>query len=854
MRQDAIQNATIFLGRIDITTEDCLIFTFVIIAVAFALYSFKGEYKLIYNKIILKMGEFEKSYTKAKDSFDKNELKEAMAIVENSLNSHNLPSEWKEKFKELKLLINDGLRRLELNEKIDNLLKEYKFGDAEQLVQKVLYIDESFKNTLYKKITDAHIVFIKLRIDNSIKNNQYIEAITAIEDLCNRFGTEKHIKDYVNDLAKNRLSVSTTEININDIRDIINKTEAIPLLRESSFLKELKTKLKEEIYKKTINDVDHSLNEFDLNKANGIINKCSTELTSRQKKELKDRINETQNSRPYRIHILKREIMPFIEREEFRKAQEKIENAENYYKDSFPELFELLDEAKDAYYLKNKQEEIRSIVDITNNKINNFDFCDDDISTLKEKINEDPRILEIFKDDYDRIIECYNNAKAAILKEESYYGDFPIINIGGFNVPKITDEGEDADPLIDINEKRNWGIISVFDGLGGAGGVDYTHNMSKERHKGAYWASRFVRESIEKLMHNRPKGEEPLEYIEKNIKGFIINYLNEKIKEFTIANSDVKAKDMDFVFPTTMALCVYKLEDSKLTINCYWAGDSRIYLFDGHKFIFLTIDDSEAGGDPFSTVNADLPMNNKISQNKVFHINKSVYIHELKNDIPISLIATTDGCYGYYLNPIEFEHMLLSCLINEESSNYMGRIQQSVIDNGQQDDLSMAITVIGGEKEYSINNFKILAADRLNNPVFINYFNWRKKQKHDKIELENRLATLGDTVKYKRDLGVHSREFIANVQSYLSKISTLNNGAIDIGIDEIQERINKLLNEELKPLVADECYSNDIDSYKKCKSDISAFNICSKDENECWYQEYKKIIEIIGTENIKRIC
>lgn len=855
MRQDTIQNATNFLGRNDISTNECLIiFTFTIIVVAFVLYSLRDKYKLIYNKIILKMGEFEKSYRRAKDYFEKKEFEEAMLIVDSSLNFHDLPTEWNKQFNKLKLQINDGLRQLELNERIESLLKEYKFGDAVQLVKKELYIDESFKNALYQKITDAHIVFIKLRIDNSINNNQILEAITAIKDLCNRFGKVKHVKDYVNDLAKNRLSLSTSEVNIDYIKDLIKNAETIPLLCESSFITELKLKLTKEIYKKAETDIDDALIEFDLNKANEIVNKCFTELTSRQIKELKDRIKETQNSRPYRIHILKREIMPFIKREEFRKAQEKIENAENYYKDSFPELFQMLNKAEDAYNLKKKQEEIRHIIKKIEKKINDFDFCDDDISALKRKINEDPHILEIFKDDYDRIIECSDKAKDAILKEESYYGEFPIINLGGFNVPKITDEGEDADPLIDVNEKRNWGIISVFDGLGGAGGVDYTHNMSKERHKGAYWASRYVRESIEKLIQHRPKGKEPLEYIEKNIQSFIIENLNEKINEFTIADSDVKAKDMDFVFPTTMALCVYKLEDSKLTINCYWAGDSRIYLFDGHKFIFLTIDDSEAGGDPFSTLNADLPMTNKISQNKAFHINKSVYIHELKNDIPISLIATTDGCYGYYLNPIEFEHMLLSCLINEESSNYMGRIQQSVIDNGQQDDLSMAITVIGGEKENSMNSIKILAAERLNNPIFIDYLNWRKKQKEDKIELEKRLATLGDTVKYKRDLGVHSREFIENAKSYLSKISTLNDCAIDIGISEIQKRINELLDKELNPLVLDEYYSRERDSYKNCKSDISAFNLCSKDKNESWYQEYKKNIVIIDNKNIKQIC
>ena len=853
MKQDTIQNVTNVLEDVNIINiiNEFLIIVLLIVVVVFVLYCLRDKYVLIYNKIILKMGDFEKSYRKAKDFFESNNLKDAMLIVGDTLKCHNLPPEWKYQFDKLKSDIYICNERIKIEKNIDNLLNGYKFIEAEQLVETVKkesYIDESFELSLYNKITEAHINFIKLQIDNSIEKNKILETINAIKDLCERFGREEHIKDYIEDLAKNKLSLSTSEFDIESIKELIKKVETIPLLCETHFLDDLKTKLNEEIYKKAETDIDKALRISELNEVKEFINSFSTKLTSQQKENLKDKII---NSRAYRLHTLKQKIEPLIEKGKFHDAEKIINEAKNNNSDIFSELDETIDKAK----LKNKQEIIKNVFKEIDDKIKDYNLSDDDISNLNEKMNEDSRLWETFGEYYVNLLKRYNDTKEAIKKEDSYFGTYPIINLGGFNVPKIKDEGEDAEPLIDVNKNRCWGIISVFDGLGGAGGVEYTHNQSNEKHKGAYWASRFVRESIEKLIQNRQKGEDPLEYLEKNIHSFIINHLNEKVKEFTIADSDVKAKDMDFVFPTTMALCAYKFEDHKLIINCYWAGDSRIYMFDGHKFVFLTIDDSEAGGDPFSTVNADLPMNNKICQNKNFHINKSVHIHELQNDTQIALIATTDGCYGYYLNPIEFEYMLLSSLIDENSNKYMERIKQSVIDNGQQDDLSMAMIIISGDKnECSMDGIKELAYKRLSNSIFSDYLNWRRKQKDDKNELEKKLVNLGNTVKYKRDLGAYSREFIGEAKSYLSKISILNDGTVDIGIEEIQEKIRELVNNELKSLVTDEYLSSEKDSYRNCKNDISAFNLSSKKENECWYQKYKKTIEIINNENIRQIC
>ena len=104
MKQDTIQNVTNVLEDVNIINiiNEFLIIVLLIVVVVFVLYCLRDKYVLIYNKIILKMGDFEKSYRKAKDFFESNNLKDAMLIVGDTLKCHNLPPEWKYQFDKLK--------------------------------------------------------------------------------------------------------------------------------------------------------------------------------------------------------------------------------------------------------------------------------------------------------------------------------------------------------------------------------------------------------------------------------------------------------------------------------------------------------------------------------------------------------------------------------------------------------------------------------------------------------------------------------------------------------------------------------------------------------------------------------
>lgn len=307
-------------------------------------------------------------------------------------------------------------------------------------------------------------------------------------------------------------------------------------------------------------------------------------------------------------------------------------------------------------------------------------------------------------------------------EEEKRKEQHPVIRFPQFNVAKKENESEDADPISFAND--NWGVLSVFDGMGGAGARKYKHEGTGEEHTAAYWGSRIVKDSVLTMVKNCPKDVSPLQYIETNLHKEIKINLDKKIQEFSNVNSTVWNK-MVRKLPTTMAMLAYEIKEDYVEVNSYWAGDSRLYMLTKDKLTFLSIDDADAeDGDPFSPANMDLAMNNAISQEKEFVINKVDCSFSISSDSPFILIAATDGCFGYYKNPIEFEAMLRYGLLrSSDPASFMERVKQAIIDNVQQDDFSMVAVAFGS------SNFEALKKTFANQDATITteYFKWKRK-------------------------------------------------------------------------------------------------------------------------------
>lgn len=438
--------------------------------------------------------------------------------------------------------------------------------------------------------------------------------------------------------------------------------------------------------------------------------------------------------------------------------------------------------------------------------------------------------------------------------EKSFEKEIPLLIMPWFNEPKKRDAGEDADPLCLARKDRTWGVVGVFDGMGGAGARKYVHKDTGEEHSAAYWASRIVKSSVEVLLNERPIGKDPIEYIEDNLHNAIVEQLNDAIVNFPSASTTMSK--MIRKLPTTLALCMFKVEDDFVDIRCYWAGDSRVYLLNKNGVTLLTIDDADApDGDPFSPANMDLAMNNTVCQDREFKINKSFLKLKLEKDNPFVLIPCTDGCFGYYKNPIEFESMLRSQLLNSnDEEHWSEKIKKAIVDNIQQDDFSMCIISLGVNSFVELKN---CLSHIKSSTLFDSYFKWRNEVINDIESLQEQIDKCNEQILEirgkKEKLEKDSKQYDEDLNSFMSKWKEqekiakrydVNLGSIEGSnvymaikekIDNRNGRVNSL-NNELK---------NIHNKWDELKDSLEKLQIESDRRNNEWYKEYKLTISIV---------
>lgn len=444
--------------------------------------------------------------------------------------------------------------------------------------------------------------------------------------------------------------------------------------------------------------------------------------------------------------------------------------------------------------------------------------------------------------------------KKRIKTEKSFEKEIPLLIMPWFNEPKKRDAGEDADPLCLARKDRTWGVLGVFDGMGGAGARKYVHKDTGEEHTAAYWASRIVKSSVEVLLNERPVGKDPIEYIEENLHNTIVEKLNDAIVNFPSASTTMSK--MIRKLPTTLALCAFKVEDDFVDIRCYWAGDSRVYLLTKNGVTLLTIDDADApDGDPFSPANMDLAMNNTVCQDREFRINKSVLKLKLEKGNPFVLIPCTDGCFGYYKNPIEFESMLRSQLLNSsDEANWSENIKKAIIENIQQDDFSMSIISVGASSFVELKNY--LSFTKGNN-LFDSYFEWRKGIINGIVSLQNQIEECNEQMSEIRDkkekLIETSKQCDEDLdlfmlkwreQEEIAKRYDVNLGSIE-GSNAYIAIKNMIDNNNNSLASLDNEFENIHNKWIKLKGGLEDLQLESDKRNNEWYEKYKLTISIV---------
>lgn len=264
----------------------------------------------------------------------------------------------------------------------------------------------------------------------------------------------------------------------------------------------------------------------------------------------------------------------------------------------------------------------------------------------------------------------------------------------------IADNGEDG-YMFSVND--NYGIIGVFDGCGGLGSRKYAEYNNKS---GAYISSRAAAKAaltwFEKFSADKSKGlsQNTIKDICLELKVDIVNALKayeQRTRSNTIKGSMTKS------FPTTAAMILFENKNDMLYSFYIWAGDSRGFVLTPSGLTQITKDDIENEGDALDNISDDGKLTNVVSADGDFILNNRMITCEKKG----VLITATDGCFGYFSTPMEFEYMLTDTLLKSNSIESWKKRISDYIKEYTADDYTVGLVAFGYKnfkklkKEYS---------------------------------------------------------------------------------------------------------------------------------------------------------
>ena len=143
-------------------------------------------------------------------------------------------------------------------------------------------------------------------------------------------------------------------------------------------------------------------------------------------------------------------------------------------------------------------------------------------------------------------------------------------------------------------------------------------------------------------------------------------------------------------FPTTAAIACCASRNNIVSVDCYWAGDSRVYLLDEDGLAQITQDDLD-DLDAFENISGDGVLTNVISAGKTFRIHGA----RLFPQKPFLVFAATDGCFGYIPTPMEFEAYFIERLLKCKSIAEFENSMYSGLERIAGDDYSLVGAVFG---------------------------------------------------------------------------------------------------------------------------------------------------------------
>ena len=248
---------------------------------------------------------------------------------------------------------------------------------------------------------------------------------------------------------------------------------------------------------------------------------------------------------------------------------------------------------------------------------------------------------------------------------------------------QIKDAGEDC---FAFDFSSNGGYAAVFDGCGGMGAKRYPALSNQTGARIAALTAGFVTDYLysENLFHIAASDSFFLK--EKYEDAFkIVKETYGDIGGLKIAGKMYKE------LPTTVALSVIKRYNSELKCEYIWAGDSRGYLLDVKGLWQVTDDDLITKEDAFDNLRNDGVLSNVINADQDFVLHRKV----IEIDKPSLVIVSTDGGFGYFQTPMEFEYVILSSLYRSESVKEWKSHIKTYVSEYACDDFSVIVVCCG---------------------------------------------------------------------------------------------------------------------------------------------------------------
>ena len=259
-------------------------------------------------------------------------------------------------------------------------------------------------------------------------------------------------------------------------------------------------------------------------------------------------------------------------------------------------------------------------------------------------------------------------------------------------------------------------VTGVFDGCGGIGGRRYPEVNGRT---GAYIGSQvaaFAADAFFKKYYSE-KGKD---FIVGN-RALIIQHFQQLQEYISGKLANVKKKltqtgglqvggSLSKSFPTTVSIIASMSNGNCVYCNYLWAGDSRGYILDENGLYQVTADDIDTNADDaFLNLREDGILTNVASGDGAFKLHNSITAIQR----PSMLINATDGCFAYFLTPMDFENVILQTL--EESTSpvqWQARLRDR-IKAVAGDDFTLAISCFGFDdfedmkKHYSLRQIYV---------------------------------------------------------------------------------------------------------------------------------------------------